>query len=138
MQKYVAGLAFNESRKQVAMVLKNRPGWQAGQFNGIGGKVEEGEDFLDAMVREFDEETGVRIAPEQWTHIGSIHGPDFEVRFYRAVTNAVLQCRTTTDEEIQLLPVSMLQDYPLVPNASVMLAAATQYDNTITTVTFKE
>lgn len=36
----------------------------AGKLNGIGGKVEVGEDFLSAALRETAEETGVVVQPE--------------------------------------------------------------------------
>jgi 8-oxo-dGTP pyrophosphatase MutT (NUDIX family) len=35
----------------------------AGKLNGIGGKVERGEDFLTAAIRETQEETGVIVHP---------------------------------------------------------------------------
>lgn len=36
----------------------------AGKLNGIGGKVEPGEDFLSAAIRETQEETGIIVRPE--------------------------------------------------------------------------
>lgn len=37
MTFYVAGLAFSTDLQHVALIKKNRPDWQAGKFNGIGG-----------------------------------------------------------------------------------------------------
>ena len=70
IQKYVAGFLFfdhvekdiweYETRtKKVLLVRKNKPAWQKGKLNGIGGKIEEGETPDDAMHREFFEETGI-------------------------------------------------------------------------------
>lgn len=56
--EYVLGFMFNEDESKVLLVHKNRPTWQAGKLNGIGGKIEAGETPLQAMEREFMEETG--------------------------------------------------------------------------------
>ena len=44
-----------------------------GKLNGIGGKVEEGEDYLSAAVRETKEETGFIITPHDIFLSGVIH-----------------------------------------------------------------
>lgn len=56
--QYVLGFMFNEAESKVILIFKNRPAWQAGKLNGIGGKIEEGETPIQAMNREFAEETG--------------------------------------------------------------------------------
>ena len=40
------------------VIKKERPVWQAGLLNAIGGHVEKGEYPVEAMQREFLEETG--------------------------------------------------------------------------------
>ena len=60
MQNYVVGFLFNKDETQVALVRKNRPEWQAGNLNGIGGKMEVGETTNECMQREFKEETGLK------------------------------------------------------------------------------
>jgi len=66
---YVLGFVFNKSRTKVALIKKNRPEWQAGKLNGIGGKIEENEACVDAMSREFLEETGYFIERNEWRHV---------------------------------------------------------------------
>lgn len=56
--EYVLGFMFNLAESKVLLVWKNRPAWQAGKLNGVGGKIEEGETPIQAMNREFAEETG--------------------------------------------------------------------------------
>jgi len=58
-QDYVLGFAFSNDNKRVALIKKNRPAWQKDKYNGIGGKIIENEQPIQAMIREFKEETGV-------------------------------------------------------------------------------
>lgn len=60
MKHYVLGFAFNANRSEVLLIQKLAPEWQAGRWNGIGGKIEEGEIPIRAMLREDKEETGQR------------------------------------------------------------------------------
>jgi 8-oxo-dGTP diphosphatase len=59
MKKYVVGFLISGSL--VSLIKKNRPEWQKGKINGIGGKIEKGETPEQAMKREFYEEAGIRI-----------------------------------------------------------------------------
>lgn len=72
---YVVGFVTDEDHRQVLLVRKARPEWQAGLVNGIGGKIQQlpprnntecWESALEAMHREFSEETGTSDAL-QWT-----------------------------------------------------------------------
>ena len=62
MQEYACGFLFSLDRTRVLLIRKRRPAWQAGKLNGLGGKVEPGESFHDALVRELCEELGIAIA----------------------------------------------------------------------------
>lgn len=44
----------------VLLVLKDRPEWQKGRLNLVGGKVEPGETPVEAAVRELEEESGIK------------------------------------------------------------------------------
>lgn len=59
MKKFVVGFLFDPTLTHVLMIRKQRPDWMKGFLNGIGGHVEAGETFDEAMKREFYEETGV-------------------------------------------------------------------------------
>lgn len=75
----VAGFLFYKDR--VVLVKKTKPEWQAGLLNGIGGKIEPGESPFDAMVREFEEETGYRTL--EWEEFAVEIGPVSTVYFFR-------------------------------------------------------
>lgn len=71
--KMVLGFMFNEDRTQVALILKQRPDWQAGLLNGVGGHVEGKEGTVPAMCREFKEETGYYTSCDDWEMVGRMH-----------------------------------------------------------------
>lgn len=50
-QEYVVGLLFDPHRKYICLIQKNRPDFQRGFLNGVGGKIENGEWPLQAMIR---------------------------------------------------------------------------------------
>lgn len=64
MTNYAVGFAFDHNR--VLLICKNKPEWQAGKLNGVGGKIEKNETSIEAMCREFQEECGVSTAPFHW------------------------------------------------------------------------
>lgn len=81
-REYVVGFLFAERSGLVALVRKNRPDWQAGRLNGVGGKIETVPDAhggtrpetpAEAMRREFREEAGLDL--EGWEHFATIEEP---------------------------------------------------------------
>lgn len=62
----VVGFAFDIQQDSMVLIVKSHPQWMAGKLNGVGGGVEAGETPNEAMAREFEEETGVPIAAEEW------------------------------------------------------------------------
>ena len=110
MQRYCLGFAFDDL-ENVALIKKNRPDWQFGKLNGIGGHTEPGETILASMVREFAEETGLYVHRDKWQHYTTMlkHGT-WVVEVYRAFDVPIHQTRTMTDEFVCLAPARMLGD----------------------------
>lgn len=123
MRRAVCGFFFDPNKTSVVLIRKKRPDWQAGLLNGVGGKVEEGEFALDAMVREFEEETGVRH--EDWTPFcvltDEING--YEVHYFRAFGD-VMKCTTTTDEEIEMVMAGAVPASAVIPNLTWLIPMA--------------
>jgi 8-oxo-dGTP pyrophosphatase MutT (NUDIX family) len=72
--------------EDLALVRKNKPAWQAGRLNGIGGGVEPGELPLQAMCREWKEETG--DDHNDWSIFASLDfGEGGIVHFFKAEVN---------------------------------------------------
>lgn len=99
MKYYVLGFIFNSEGYMVQLIRKNRPEWQAGRLNGIGGKIEPNENPLEAMVRECREEAGVTI--NEWDLFTVMEGGDFKVWVFRAFDDVAFKAvRSKTDEII--------------------------------------
>ena len=107
MQTYVLGFMFSADLQEVLLIEKQRPRWQAGLLNGIGGKIEAGEAPLTAMVREFYEESGLATQAEDWHPIALVQGADFKVYCFKAVSPVVAEAESLTDETVQLVPVRL-------------------------------
>lgn len=105
MDLYVLGFMFDSDGKYVALIRKNRPDWQAGRLNGIGGHIEDGELEHEAMRREFLEETG--IDHENWIPFAHLYKVSkWVVYVFVAFTDNVVNVRTMTDEEVVLCQVN--------------------------------
>lgn len=100
MTRYVLGFLMDSGF--VVLVKKERPLWQKGKLNGVGGHIEEGENEYDAMYREFLEETGMKI--EKWAKFCVMSGPEdngWEVSCFWAYGN-LSRCKTKTDEKVEI------------------------------------
>lgn len=80
MKRYVLGFAFTRDRRHVVLIEKTKPAWQAGKLNGVGGKVEDGETYAQAMMREFTEETGFIVGG--WRHYATLAFDDAEMAVF--------------------------------------------------------
>ena len=130
MQRYVAGFMFDMAG-HVGLVRKAKPEWQKGKLNGIGGKIEDGEEPHRAMQREFKEETGVDTYLSDWRHFATLRGNDFEVCFFKAEGD-LRDLRTVEEEEIVVQRVSDITVYNAIPNLTWLLplAVAENFDRT--------
>jgi 8-oxo-dGTP diphosphatase len=112
VSEYVAGFMLQWvptlGNHMVLLVRKNRPQWQAGLLNGVGGKIEKGENPSYAMEREFKEETGGEFSG--WRLFAKEEGPDYNVYFYRIYIDQESQWRASdrndVGEELVWLPVN--------------------------------
>lgn len=100
MKHYVLGFATDGST--IAFITKIKPKWQAGLKNGIGGKIEEGETPIQAMVREFEEETSVKTDESNWKQYAILYNDDFKMHVFVGGLLSVQmeEVKTNTDEEV--------------------------------------
>lgn len=60
MKKLVVIFLFTKDFKKVLMIKRNKNPYK-NCWNGIGGKIEEGENEIQAAIRECNEETGIKL-----------------------------------------------------------------------------
>jgi 8-oxo-dGTP diphosphatase len=134
LKQYVEGFAFNYDRDSVVLIRKKRPAWQAGYLNGVGGKIEPNELTIEAMVREYREETGVNNSPADWQHTITLKTKDSEIFFFRSFNRHLYELALTkTDERVERVYVGELAEYNIVPNLHYIipmcLFADSNYNN---------
>ena len=124
IQQYVIGFIFNLERTHVALIRKNRPKWQAGMLNAVGGKIEEDEDKFEAMIRECEEETTVHIPHENWDNFGKFLGDWGEVECFSAEYHDLSELHCNESENIEVHEVASLYKEKLAPNINFLVPMA--------------
>lgn len=120
-QEYVLGFLFDEERKKVALIKKNRPDWQAGFYNGIGGKVEAGEAAFDAMIREFEEEAGLHVPT--WNRLCRMMSKDWYVYVYWGIGD-LTSLKSLTDEPVSIWEIYEINELNVVSNLRWLIPMA--------------
>ena len=120
-KRYVAGLIFDLSKYRILLIKKNKPVWQAGYYNGIGGKIELGETPLEAIIREVKEEVNLNI--KTWTNFAElkgiepprlpiennpIAGNEWSVEWFYTFTNKIMSFENLTEEKAEIFQVKLL------------------------------
>lgn len=127
MKSMVAGFMFSADKTWVALIKKEKPEWMKGRWNAVGGHIEDGESPMNAMRREFREETGVDFQPwEQVCHLTWHYpnGHEGEVYFFRAFTDEVHQVRSVTSEQVLVQAVRDIPGLHTVPNLKWLVPMA--------------
>jgi len=129
MIHYVGGFLFDTNQRYILLIEKNKPEWMKGLYNGVGGRIEEGESSLQAMVREFKEETDLDV--EHWnpycTMVGDNDG-GWDVEWFWAVLpeQILRKARTAMKEEVRVTTVAavMASEIPLMANLPWLVSMA--------------
>lgn len=110
MQRYVVGLLFNEGRYDLVLIHKTHgPKCVVGRWNGVGGHIEPNEEPIEAMVREFHEEAGVRTQGHDWEPVAELNSGVAQVYFYVCENEGYfMDAITCTEEEVAVFPVDQL------------------------------
>ena len=121
---YVVGFLFNRELTQVVLIKKNRPTWQAGRYNGIGGKIEASDkDLYAAMEREFKEETGKECT--HWDLFDYIENLTNRVYCFCGVAEDIFSVKSLTDEQVSIWGIHQIEGYDyLIPNLQWLIPMA--------------
>lgn len=123
MIEYSVGFLHDDNR--IVLIRKNRPEWQAGLLNGVGGHIEPGESPYECMCREFQEETGVLFTA--WDKFATLVGDKAKIHVFAGNDNGgfIDRVKTTTDEEIVVTNLLNVDFYG-VPNLKWLIPLARQ------------
>jgi 8-oxo-dGTP pyrophosphatase MutT (NUDIX family) len=144
MKRFVCGFFFNKSKSEVLLIEKKRPHWQLGMLNGIGGHIEkiDNERYelpLNAMIREFKEETGIQTERIDWHEFAALNVFEPQSKFEAGAQIAEVACfrhisryglvpeakfQQLTDEKLVVLNLSHKTRMKLVPSLSFLLEMA--------------
>lgn len=137
LEKYTVGFLTYE-RRRVLLIEKKRPDWQAGLWNGPGGKLKPGETPHECIVREFEEETTLHVP--QWREYATWEGPGYYVWFFHAEWKlfepSAERPFSPTDEQIAWHYISSLPTLPIIGNLRYLVPLA--FDASVDCTHFKE
>lgn len=130
MNRYCLGFIFTDDTSQVVLIRKNKPSWQAGLLNGIGGSIEAGESAIQAMTREAKEEAGVVVKEDLWHHFATMKGGNFEVSCFKVINSELFSCCVTrTSEKIEQTSVVLVDMAECVSNVLWLIEMARDHNH---------
>jgi 8-oxo-dGTP pyrophosphatase MutT (NUDIX family) len=124
LQEYNCGFMI-DGAGNMPLVRKQRPAWQYGLLNGIGGKQEDGETPEEGMAREWREETGDEQS--EWRKVCALVGNGARVHFFVAEVDVLPDFPPFNDsgELIEMHNVSYVPNMPdVIPNLKWLIPAA--------------
>ena len=105
---YTVGFLFSFDKQKVALIRKNRPDWQKGRLNGVGGHVEAGETALQCMGREFGEEVEYpSLFKTEWRQYATLESPQFIMDCFASLGD-LSSIKAKTDEDIEVVSVDQI------------------------------
>ena len=141
MAKYCLGYAFDEAYRYVVLLQKQWPEELKNNWTGVGGRVEENESYLSAMVREFYEETGVESDVNDWKFLADVYchrGGDSRyfpdeaglIGCYYTNKLDIEQARTVTDEPVEVYPVDrvLAHDFKMTRLTPLLVGLACNHE----------
>lgn len=109
----------NEPSQPMALFIrKNKPDWQRGKLNLVGGKIEDGETPQQAAVRELKEETD--LDGYGMRQVGEITGEGYRIWVFDCT--ALGDAQSMTDETIEWMPSHMfVRRDDIIPNLRTLV-----------------
>jgi 8-oxo-dGTP diphosphatase len=103
---FVLALLYTMDGRQVVLMRRTRPAWQAGRVNALGGGIISGETPAGTARREVREECGVDVA--EWDEVLVWEDAEYRMHVMRAMSSRASDARTLEDQEVFLADVNAL------------------------------
>lgn len=120
--QYVLGFLFSMNFNWIVLIRKNKPEWQKGLLNGVGGKKEKGETILQCMQREFKEEAGIFI--KDWFNFTIMSFPDYEVWCFMSTSHKCVLVSSPTNEPVDIYKANTLRSEKTILNLNWLIPLA--------------
>jgi hypothetical protein len=122
----VVGFVFSVNLSSVVLIRKSKPAWQYGLLNGVGGKKNDDDANLTyTMMREYEEEAGVKTNYYDWNKFAILEGSDWAVNCFYAVSDEIfMQSKTKENEQIEKIRVSKLTEEKTLYNLQWLIPLA--------------
>lgn len=119
-------MADQKKLSPYSLSKKQKPQWQTGHLNAVGGKIESGELPIQAIEREFFEETGLALHSSIWKHFATLLGiGDVKVMFFYATSPSEIgNARSVEEEKVHVINVSGLREFPHLYNLPWLIRMA--------------
>ena len=128
---YTLGFLFNPEKTKVVLIKKERPTWQAGRLNGIGGHVEKDETSLACMEREFKEEVDYANHRElNWRRYASLISTSFFIDCFAAIGDITSVKSVPLQEEVVILDldkITVTRTKDLIENVPFLISMALDF-----------
>jgi len=116
----VCGIVHDGNRdSEVILIEKNRPEWQKGCYNLVGGHIKTYENPDDAAAREFGEETNLYFENHQFELVGSMNFGDVSVYTYTIRVDGKYvknNMKSMTDEKVVSMLIHEVLVHPKIIN----------------------
>lgn len=116
MADRVLGFVIDPESSELLYLAKAPPGGVVGQWDGIAGKVEEGEQPEQAIARRALESMGLFIPCENWERCALLHTPEGKTHVFRAKGNIYAARGREHDRPVFYSSRANLQREPVKPH----------------------
>lgn len=133
---YTVALVFSPDKSQIALIRKQKPRWQFGKLNGIGGKINDMESPLDAAQRELFEEANIVSRNLKKFAIGTVSTPNNnygDTIFFFTGTSDLSMVHSNETEQIEIISVyNAIHSPDLISNLRWLILLALDESTEIT------
>lgn len=122
MENISIGFLFSLDKKWVSLMKRKEEKSGKILLTGIGGHVDPGESFLDAMKREFIEEAGLDIST--WKRYSTLKQPNSTIDIFKAFSDDIYNIQSKESDMARFYSVDSLHIYKFRYNVHYLICMA--------------